>query len=56
MNFKSERTKPREEAPEGSVLIESKHQKRKATDHLKVPKLVTVSKLKKKDGFSELNW
>jgi len=29
-NFKSELTKPREEAPEGSVLIESKHQKRKA--------------------------
>ena len=55
-NFKSELTKPREEAPEGSVLIESKHQKRKATDYLKVPKLVTASELKKKDGFSELNW
>ena len=29
-NFKSEPTKPREEAPEGSVLIESKHRKRKS--------------------------
>ena len=47
-NFKSELTKPREEAPEGSLLIESKHRKRKVTDHLKVPKLVTASELKKK--------
>jgi len=30
------------------------HRKRKVTYHLKVPKLVTASELKKKDGFSEL--